>query len=109
MHEKGHSSGVIKVPPRQLIAAAGGYDALVSELDSGVVDVLDPDFESTGSDQLDSALSRFATQWKVGLDTLIQSQRARGSALHYFADDLLGYDVDQAYTILANACGLGLR
>lgn len=99
----------IKVPPEKLIAAAGGYDALVTELDAGVIGVLDTDFDSTGDDQLDAALSQFATRWQVGLDTLVQSQRARGSALHYFAIDFLGYDVDTAYAILTRACGLDLR
>lgn len=93
----------------QLIAAVGGYDAIVNELHDGAIDVLATDFESTGDDQLDAALNLFATNWKIGLDTLVQSQRARGSALHYFANDVLGYDVDQAYEIIADACGLDLR
>lgn len=100
--------GKILVSPSQLISAAGGYDALAGELKEGVIDVLDVDF-TTGDDQLDGSLFRFADRWKVGLQALVQAQLDRGRALHYFADEFLGYDVDAAYAFLVKACGMDLR
>jgi len=98
----------LRLTPEALVAAAGGYDALVAELASQSIDVVSTAIEA-GHDDLQEALLEFANAWFEGLAVLTQSQRERGDSLRKVASTILGVDVDVAYAALAAVEGLDLR
>lgn len=88
----------LAMDPERLISAAGGLDALASELYGTQVRLLtDPDLDA-GNDAMNAALTEFRNRWCFGLRALVVSQQGRADNLRKAVGDLVGVDdVDGAY------------
>jgi len=87
----------IRVDHDELIAAAGGLDALTDELDQNHVEIIRTPFVDSGNDELDNAIYWFAGNWAPGMGVVVDQQSTLASGLRDTVSDFLGVDADVAY------------
>ncbi|GAB2983038.1 hypothetical protein GCM10027076_21090 [Nocardioides montaniterrae] len=99
----------IHVDHRELVAAAGGFDALAAELRRQDLVVWGDGLINTGSVDLDNALGRFHGSWNPGVVSIVDEQTRLARGLRDTVNDFLGVDVDVAYRHAVLERGLDLR
>lgn len=87
----------ITVDHDELIAAAGGLDALNAELDKQRVEILWTSIVESGNSELDQAVYWFAANWSPGMTAVLDQQATLATGLRETVSDFLGVDADVAY------------
>lgn len=99
----------IRIDHDELVAAAGGFDALRSELDRDDVEILRTPFVDSGCAALDEAVQWFSANWSPGMCAVMDEQTRLADGLRATVTDFLGVDADVAYAHAVLARGLDLR
>jgi hypothetical protein len=99
----------IRVNHDELIAAAGGYDAIKAELDGNSVEILRTAIVDSGCAALDDAVMWFSANWAPGMTVVTDEQERLAAGLRATVTDFLGVDADVAYAHAVLERGLDLR
>ena len=93
------SSGRPQVDPRELIDAAGAFDAVAVALASNDVAILEPSLLVSGSADLDRGVEHFAAKWWGGAAVLVDHQLRFARGIRESVSDYLEVDADVAYAM----------